>query len=188
MNEEEGQKPPQQQYNVGDVVGGWRLGPDGQWHSTLPDPGIQEKDSYPRYVPRPAPEPKGMSTGAKIAIGLGAAFGGILLIGVLGVAFGAGGEPDAAPAPAATVTETEAAPTPEETEDITDSGDYQGTLALLEAALDKSNSNEKIVCLQWGMDRDKWESKFTNIAVRTGFEYAPANAAVNDFFDGMCGV
>ncbi|MFD5397767.1 hypothetical protein ACFWJW_26585 [Streptomyces sp. NPDC127097] len=69
-------------------------------------PGQQPPNQYGMYAPLP---PKKMSTGAKIGIGCGGAFGALVLLGVIGAAIGGGdsGTPAEKPAKAA------AAPAPE---------------------------------------------------------------------------
>jgi len=68
-------------------------------------PGQQPPNPYGMY----APPPKKMSTGAKVGIGCGGAFGALVLLGVIGAAIGGGdsGTPAERPAKAA------AAPAPE---------------------------------------------------------------------------
>ncbi|MFE7542997.1 hypothetical protein [Streptomyces platensis] len=69
-------------------------------------PGQQRPNPYGMYAP---PPPKKMSTGAKIGIGCGGAFGALVLLGIIGAAIGGGdsGTPAEKPAKAA------AAPAPE---------------------------------------------------------------------------
>ncbi|MER6844350.1 hypothetical protein [Streptomyces platensis] len=67
-------------------------------------PGQQPSNPYGMY----APPPKKMSTGAKVGIGCGGAFGALVLLGIIGAALGGGsGTPAEKPAEAA------AAPAPE---------------------------------------------------------------------------
>lgn len=73
-------------------------------------PGQQPPNHYGMYAP---PPPKKMSTGAKLGIGCGGAFGALVLLGIIGAALGGGdsGTPAEKPAKAA------AAPAPERAKD-----------------------------------------------------------------------
>ncbi|GAO11945.1 hypothetical protein TPA0598_09_02360 [Streptomyces lydicamycinicus] len=69
-------------------------------------PGQQPPNPYGMYAP---PPPKKMSTGAKVGIGCGGAFGALVLLGVIGAAIGGGDSGTRAEKPA----KAAAAPAPE---------------------------------------------------------------------------
>ena len=87
--------------------------------------------------------------------------------------------PGAVPAPAVTVTESPA---------LEDDPGYDTTQTFLNIAWAEQD-NPQALCLEWAVNRAKWTTRFVDVAVQQSMaDRDVATVAVEDFFDGKCGL